>query len=187
MATAKIQKGDSIKVIAGAYKGTTGQVAKIIRKKNQKGQATATRVAITTVPKIAKYRKANAAYQIPGMQTEVDRTIDISNVMLVTSKGQTSRVSISSQDGKKVRTLKKDSTVVTRQEVIEAEPVTSTDTSSAPKALSTSAKTSTKKTQKTATSKKATSSSAQKSSKTAKTTKKTSTTKTSSSTKKSEK
>jgi len=119
MATAKIQKGDSIKVIAGAYKGTAGQVSKVIHKKNAKGKLTSTRISVTTLPKIAKFRKANAAYQVPGMQSEVNRTIDISNVMLVTKDGSVSRSSIQTNDGKKVRILKKDSSAVVRQAVTE--------------------------------------------------------------------
>jgi len=115
MAIAKIQKGDSVKVISGSYKGTVGQVLKIFKKKNAQGKVTSLRATVSNLPKIVKYQKANRAANLPGSQNEIDRKIQVSNLSLVTSNNEVSRVKIEEKDGKKVRVLKKDGSIVEKK------------------------------------------------------------------------
>jgi len=115
MAIAKIQQGDEVKITAGNYKGLVGKVVKVFRKKDASGKILSTRAAVSSIPKIAKYKKSNRAYNLPGMQTEVDRKVDVSNLSLVTSVNELSKVKIELKDGKKVRILKKDSSLVEKK------------------------------------------------------------------------
>jgi large subunit ribosomal protein L24 len=115
MSITKIQTGDQVKVIAGKYRGTVGQVIKVVSK--QKGKTLVKRAAINTVPKINNYRKANKAFNVPGQLTTIDRLIDLSNLSLLTADGQTSRVKIEVKDSKKVRVLTKTGSLVERNKV----------------------------------------------------------------------
>jgi hypothetical protein len=54
----------------------------------------------------------------PGSQTYIDRTLDISNVSLITEKNEISKSKIDIIEGKKVRILKKDSTPVIREKIV---------------------------------------------------------------------
>lgn len=114
MSIAKIQRGDNIQVIAGNYKGTKGVVTKIINKKNRKGVLISSRATVSTVPKIVKYRakQRQNGEVYPGAKLETDRTINVSNLQLITPDGEVSRVKIEVQDGKKLRVYKKNSQVV---------------------------------------------------------------------------
>jgi large subunit ribosomal protein L24 len=100
MSIAKIQTGDSVKIISGNYKGTEGVVTELITV--TKGKKTIKRVVVSTVPTIAKYQKANKAFDVAGQMTQTSRKIDISNVMLV-ENGKTQRSKIVIKDGKKSR------------------------------------------------------------------------------------
>jgi large subunit ribosomal protein L24 len=113
MSTSKIQKGDSVKVISGKYKGTTGLITKVVTG----DKWTPTRVAVDAVAKIVNYQKANRAAGMPGQMTNVDRMIDSSNVQLVDSKGKVSKSFIKISDGKKVRVLKTTKTEVKKAEI----------------------------------------------------------------------
>jgi len=112
MSIRKIQTGDKVKVISGKYKGTLGQVVKVVSKERP-GKLPQLRAVVTNIPKIAKFRKKNAAYNQPGQQLEIDRMLDLSNLSLVTSDGKVSKVKIELKDGKKVRVLKKNSQELT--------------------------------------------------------------------------
>jgi large subunit ribosomal protein L24 len=129
MSIAKIQKGDNIQVIAGNYKGTKGVVTKIINKKNRKGILISTRAIISTIPKIVKYRakQRNNGETYPGAKLETDRTINVSNLQLITPDGIVSRVKIEVQNGKKVRVYKKNSQVVEKVKVATPKKVEFTD------------------------------------------------------------
>lgn len=111
MSIRKIQTGDKVKVISGKYKGIVGTITKV-EKKLRPGKLPQFRGAVSTVPKIIKFRKKNVAYNLPGEQLEVDRLIDLSNIALVTSNGEVSKVKIEEKDGKKVRIFKKTMEVV---------------------------------------------------------------------------
>ncbi|GAB4144571.1 MAG: 50S ribosomal protein L24 [Patescibacteria group bacterium] len=70
----KIKKGDTVVVIAGAFKGTIGTVSKVDVKNE--------RVYVSGVKPLTKYRKKNLAYGLTtGSQNEVSRPVHISNVM----------------------------------------------------------------------------------------------------------
>jgi large subunit ribosomal protein L24 len=84
MATIKIRKGDTVKVIAGRDKGKTGRVLDVVKDKE--------RVLVEGVMMMKRHTKANPAKQIKGGIAEKEATVHISNVMIVTSDGKPSRV-----------------------------------------------------------------------------------------------
>lgn len=102
----KIQTGDKVKVISGKYKGILGQVTKVVTK-IRPGKLPQLRAAVNNIPKIAKFRKKNVAFNVPGEQLETDRLIDLSNLSLVTEDGLVSKVKFEIKDDKKIRILKK--------------------------------------------------------------------------------
>lgn len=84
MATIKIRKGDTVKVIAGRDKGKTGRVLEV-QKDND-------RLLVEGVMMVKRHTKANPAKQIKGGIAEKESAIHVSNVMVVTSDGKASRV-----------------------------------------------------------------------------------------------
>jgi large subunit ribosomal protein L24 len=114
MSIAKIQSGDSVKVISGNYKGITGEVSKVVKIVAPNGKIK-TRASLTNIPKIAKYRKSSTfqGQKYPGLKTETDRFLDVSNLTLLTSEGVPSKVKIiTSETGKKTRVLKKNNQTI---------------------------------------------------------------------------
>ena len=102
MATMKIKKGDTVKVIAGADKGTEGKVIAVNHKNNT--------VLVEGVNMITKHTKPSAQNQQGGIVHQ-EAPIDISNVMLFVD-GKATRVGFEVKDGKKVRVAKKTGKVV---------------------------------------------------------------------------
>jgi len=94
VATSKIKKGDTVKVIVGKDKGREGKVTAV---KNGK-------VIIEGINQVTKHTKPNQANPQGGLVKQ-SAPIDMSNVMYV-SKGKASRVGFKFQDGKKVRYAK---------------------------------------------------------------------------------
>lgn len=94
MATSKIKKGDTVKVITGKDKGREGKVTAV---KNGK-------VTIEGINQVTKHTKPNQANPQGGL-VQQSAPMDMSNVMYV-SKGKASRVGFKFQDGKKVRYAK---------------------------------------------------------------------------------
>lgn len=125
MAIAKIQTGDKVKVIAGSYKGTEGVVTKVVTKKQGK-KPSIVRAAVSTVPTIIKYRKANRQFNLPGEKLTTDRLINVSNLSLVDDKGKVSKTKVEADEktNKKNRVFKTTSKVVTKSKL--------TDTKEAP-------------------------------------------------------
>ena len=117
MSTVKIQTGDTVKVISGNYRGTVGVVTKVIKTKARNGLIMK-RASVSTVPKIAKYRKSQSVQgtTYPGQKFDIDRTIDLSNLMLFTGS-TTSRSVIKTVEGKKLRVYKKTSETVVKEKV----------------------------------------------------------------------
>lgn len=115
MSIAKIQTGDQVKVITGKFKGTVGTVLSVL-KKTYIGGKLRKFVTISGVDKIAKFRKKTNydGQEIPGQLLQKDRKIDITNVMLVDDKNQTSRSKVVVEDGKKQRVYIKTQKVVTK-------------------------------------------------------------------------
>ncbi len=102
MATSKIKKGDTVKVIAGRDRDKEGKV-KAVNHKNGT-------VIVEGVNMLTKHQKPSAANQNGGI-INVEGPIDASNVMLLVD-GQPTRVGFQVQDGKKVRVAKKTGKVI---------------------------------------------------------------------------
>ena len=96
MATMKIKKGDTVRVIAGADKDNEGKVSAV----NQKNHT----VLVEGVNMIKKHTKPSMANQNGGI-IEQEGPIDISNVMLLVD-GKTTRVGFQMDGDKKVRVAK---------------------------------------------------------------------------------
>jgi len=80
----KIRKDDTVKVIAGRDKGKTGRVLQVDRDKGK--------VLVEGISMIKRHTRPNPAKQIKGGIAERESAIDVSNVMIVTSDGQASRI-----------------------------------------------------------------------------------------------
>jgi large subunit ribosomal protein L24 len=120
MSIAKIQSGDTVKVIAGNFKGTVGVVTKVIHKIYPKGKnksITKTRASVDAIKKITKYRKSTVyqGQKYAGNMSQVDRFVDISNLALLDESGKPSRVKIVEVNGKKTRTFQTTSGTITKK------------------------------------------------------------------------
>ncbi len=93
MATMKIKKGDTVRVITGKDKDKEGKVLSV-DKKNGK-------VVVEGINMVTKHSKPSAANQQGGI-AQREAALDISNVMYV-HKGKTTRIGFTEKDGKKVR------------------------------------------------------------------------------------
>ena len=91
----KIKRNDKVLVIAGKSKGKTGRVLRVIVDKQ--------RVLVEGVSMIKKHVKPNPQRNIAGGILEQEAPIHISNVMLVDSEGNKTRVGYHVADGKKTR------------------------------------------------------------------------------------
>ena len=99
----KIKKGDTVRVITGSNKGTEGTVLSISRENNKAiGEG---------VNFVKKHNKPNAQNPQGGI-SEKEAPIDISNLSLLTSDGQTTRVGYRIEEGNKVRVAKKTDEVI---------------------------------------------------------------------------
>lgn len=98
-----IKKGDRVTVIAGANKGTTGEVLEVLPKKN--------RVIVEQVNIVKKHQKPTN--ENAGGIIEKAAPIHISNVMLVDPKtGEPTRIGRKEVDGKLVRYSKKSGEII---------------------------------------------------------------------------
>ena len=93
----KIKKGDSVIVVSGKDKGKKGEVIKLLE--NNKCLVSAINMA-------KKHMKPNAQNPQGGI-IEKEAPIQVSNLSLLNSKGETTRVGFKIEDGKKVRFTKK--------------------------------------------------------------------------------
>ena len=100
MATLKIKKGDTVKVIAGKDKDKEGKVLSV---KDGK-------VIVEGINMITKHTNPSMTNQQGGIVNK-EAPIDASNVMLV-FKGKTTRVGFKGEDGKKVRVAKSTGEVI---------------------------------------------------------------------------
>lgn len=96
MATMKIKKGDTVKVIAGKDCNTEGKVISVDIKNH--------RVLVEGVNMITKHAKPSQANPNGGI-VKKEAPIDLSNVMLV-FKGKATRVGFKMDGDKKVRFAK---------------------------------------------------------------------------------
>ncbi len=97
MATLKIKKGDTVRVIAGKDKDKEGKVLSVNAKNST--------IVVEGVNMITKHEKPSAANQNGGIVNR-EAPISISNVMYL-HKGQPTRVGFRFENEKKVRFAKK--------------------------------------------------------------------------------
>ena len=103
MGKLKIKSGDTVRVIAGDHKGSEGKIVKVLLDKNK--------VIVEGVNMVKKHMKPSAQSPQGGI-VEKEASIQISNLSLLTSKGETTRVGYKMEDGKKVRFSKKSNEVI---------------------------------------------------------------------------
>ncbi len=102
MATCKIKKGDTVKVIAGKDKDREGKVISVDPKKG--------RVLVEGINMITKHEKPSYANANGGI-VQKEAPLDISNVMYM-HKGKATRVGFDFKDDKKVRIAKSTGDVI---------------------------------------------------------------------------
>lgn len=102
MATLKIKRGDTVRVIAGKDNGKEGKVVSIDRKKG--------RVLVEGINMVTKHMKPSAANQNGGI-VQKEAPIDISNVMYL-HKGKPTRIGFKFENDKKVRFAKSTGEVI---------------------------------------------------------------------------
>ena len=99
----KIKSGDTVQVIAGDHKGTEGKVLKVFVDKNK--------AIIEGVNMVKKHTKPSAQSPQGGI-VEKEAPMHLSNLSLLTSKGETTRVGFKMEGDKKVRFSKKSNEVI---------------------------------------------------------------------------
>lgn len=92
---AKIKRNDQVLVIAGKDKGKRGRVLRVIVDKN--------RVLVEGIGIVKKHTKANPQRNIAGGILQQEAPIHVSNVMLLDSDGNVTRVGYRMDGDKKVR------------------------------------------------------------------------------------
>ncbi len=94
-----VKKGDTVKVLSGNSKGTTGKIRKV--------EVSKLRAIVEGVNMITKHAKPNAKQPQGGM-LKMEAPINISNLMVVDSKGIATRTGRRiNSEGKLVRYSKK--------------------------------------------------------------------------------
>ncbi len=102
---ARIRKGDTVVVIAGAAKGRRGEVLRVVPKLNR---------AVVQGVAVAKHHTKPRSMGQPGGIVEAEAAVDLSNLMLVDPKtDKPTRVGFRTQDdGRKVRVAKATGNVI---------------------------------------------------------------------------
>ena len=103
MGKLKIKKGDNVRVIAGAHKGAEGEVMRVFPETNK--------ALVGGVNLVKKHAKPSAQNPQGGIQ-EKEAALHISNLSLLTSDGQTTRVGYRMEGEQKVRFAKKNNEVI---------------------------------------------------------------------------
>ncbi|MBT8265302.1 MAG: 50S ribosomal protein L24 [Bacteroidia bacterium] len=99
----KIKTGDTVKIIAGDHRGAEGKVLKVSKENNK--------AIVEGVNMIKKHMKPNAQNPQGGI-IEKEAPIHISNLSLMNSKGEATRVGYRMEGDKKVRFAKKSNEVI---------------------------------------------------------------------------
>ena len=102
MATLKIKKGDTVKVIDGKDKDREGKVTTVDAKNHK--------IVVEGINMVTKHEKPSAKNQNGGI-IQKEAPLDISNVMYV-HKGQPTRVGFKIEKDKKVRFAKSTGEVI---------------------------------------------------------------------------
>lgn len=104
MSKLHIKKGDTVKVLSGADNGKTGKITSVDREKG--------RAFVEGINMVSKHTKPSAANPQGGI-VKREASVHISNLMVVDSKGQASRIGRKlNKDGKLVRYSKKSGEVL---------------------------------------------------------------------------
>jgi len=103
MTKLKIKTGDTVKVNAGDHKGSEGKVLKVDIAKNK--------AIVEGVNMVKKHMKPSAQSPQGGI-VEKEALIHISNLSLLNSKGEETRVGYKMEGDKKVRFSKKSNEVI---------------------------------------------------------------------------
>ena len=104
MSKLHIKKGDTVKVLSGADNGKTGKITSVDREKE--------RAFVEGINLVSKHTKPSAANPQGGI-VKREASVHISNLMVVDSKGQASRIGRKlNKDGKLVRYSKKSGEVL---------------------------------------------------------------------------
>ena len=103
MTKLKIKSGDTVRVIAGDNKGQEGTVQKVLKDKNK--------AIVEGVNLVSKHQKPSATNPQGGI-VKKEAPIHVSNLSLLTSKGETTRVGYKIEGDKKVRFSKKSNEVI---------------------------------------------------------------------------
>ena len=104
MAKLHVKKGDTVKVLSGADNGKTGKITSVDREKG--------RAFVEGINLVSKHTKPSAANPQGGI-VKREASVHISNLMVVDSKGQASRIGRKlNKDGKLVRYSKKSGEVL---------------------------------------------------------------------------
>lgn len=103
MTKLKIKSGDTVKVVAGDHKGSEGKVLTVLIEKNK--------AIVEGVNMVKKHTKPSAQNPQGGI-IEKEAPIHISNLSLLTSKGETTRTGYRFEGDKKVRYSKKSNEVI---------------------------------------------------------------------------
>ena len=99
-----VKKGDTVKVLAGTDNGKTGKVTSVDREKG--------RAFVEGVNLVSKHTKPSASNPQGGI-VKREASVHVSNLMVVDSKGQASRVGRKlNKEGKLVRYSKKSGEVL---------------------------------------------------------------------------
>ena len=99
----KIKKDDKVRIITGENKGSEGKVLKVLKNKKK--------VLIEGVNIVKKHSKPNSKNPQGGI-IEKESPVDISNLSLISSDGQNTRLGYRFEDGKKVRYAKKNNEII---------------------------------------------------------------------------
>ena len=104
MSKLHIKKGDTVKVLSGADNGKTGKITSVDREKG--------RAFVEGINMVSKHTKPSAANPQGGI-VKREASVHISNLMVVDSKGQASRIGRKlNEEGKLVRYSKKSGEVL---------------------------------------------------------------------------
>ena len=94
----KIKKDDKVRIITGENKGSEGKVLKVLKNKKK--------VLVEGVNIVKKHSKPNSKNPQGGI-IEKESPVDISNLSLISSEGQNTRLGYRFEDGKKFVMQKK--------------------------------------------------------------------------------
>lgn len=104
MAKFHIKKGDTVKVLAGEYKGQTGKVIEMLGDKNK--------ALVEGINVVKKHEKPSASNPQGGI-IEKEAPIHLSNLMYVDASGNASRIGRKEdENGKLVRYSKKTEEII---------------------------------------------------------------------------